>query len=81
MWYVYIAQFSGDRLYTGITTDPERRMKQHNDGLGAKSLRGKGPIVLVYLEEHTDQTEAAKREREIKNWHRSKKILLINNSI
>ncbi len=79
MWFVYIAEFSMGRLYTGITTNPDRRVFEHNvSKLGAKSLRGKGPVNLLYCEPQHDKISALKREREIKGWKRQKKILLIS---
>ena len=63
MWYVYICDRQG-RLYTGITTDLRRRMRQH----GAK---------LLYSESRRGKREAARREKEIKGWRREKKLQLI----
>ncbi len=81
-WFVYILKCKDNSLYTGITTDFKRRLIEHNtDNLrGAKSLRGKRPVQLVYSEEHKTQTEARKRESAIKNWKRKYKIDLINKS-
>ncbi|MBN1867236.1 GIY-YIG nuclease family protein [Candidatus Sumerlaeota bacterium] len=62
-WYVYICDRRG-QLYTGITTDLEKRMKSH----GAR---------LLYTEPHEDKHQAARREREIKGWRREKKRALI----
>ena len=78
-WHVYIVKCSDDSLYTGITTDIARRVNEHNtdDKLGAKSLKGKRPVSLVYTEDFANQIEAAKREREIKGWKRKYKLLLI----
>jgi predicted GIY-YIG superfamily endonuclease len=77
MWTLYIARFSKNKLYTGITVDINRRIKQHNNGIGAKSLKGKGPVELVYTEHYLTNNLAAKREREIKSWNREKKLNLI----
>jgi putative endonuclease len=78
-WYVYIARCADDSLYTGITTDLKRRIKEHNSDnkLGAKSLRFRRPVVLTYYEAFRSQTEAAKRERSIKRWTRKYKLKLI----
>lgn len=76
MWYVYIGRFWKEFLYTGITTDVARRIKQHNTGVGAKSVRGKGPVELLYFESVKDKITAAKRERELKGWTRQKKLNL-----
>jgi len=77
MWYLYIATFSGGKLYTGITNNLVRRIRQHYNGTGAKSLRGKGPIQLVYTEVQTDIISAGKREKEVKGWSHEKKVRLI----
>lgn len=76
-WYLYIVKCKDESLYTGITTNINRRVLQHNTKMGAKSLNGKLPVILVYREIHKDQTTAARREREIKGWDRSEKLKLI----
>ena len=78
-WYVYIVKCKDDSLYTGITTDLKRRLTEHNSNnlKGAKSLRGKRPVQIVYSEEYETQTEARKREVAIKNWKRKYKLKLI----
>lgn len=67
-----------DSFYTGISTDIKRRINEHNSKIGAKSLRGKIPVSLVYSERYNSQSKVAKRESEIKGWSRGKKIKLIN---
>lgn len=81
-WYVYIVKGNDGSLYTGITIDLKRRIIEHNsdDVKGAKSLRGRRPVKLVYYEKFETQIEAAKRESAIKNWKRKYKIKLINSS-
>jgi len=78
-WYLYILQCADDTLYTGITTDLVRRVKEHNcdNKLGAKSLRGKRPVRVIYREIYQNRMEAAKREKAIKNWTREGKLNLI----
>jgi len=61
-------------LYTGITTDLERRVKEHNSKKGAKALKGKLPVVLVHSEECLNRSEASKRESVIKSLPRTEKI-------
>ncbi len=80
MWYLYIARCNDETLYTGITTDVQRRELEHNTNnkKGAKSLRYKRPIKIVYTEEHTTQSEARKREADIKSWRREYKLKLVN---
>lgn len=80
-WYLYLVQGSDNSLYTGITTDIRRRVQEHNQKKGAKALKGKLPVKLVYQETFPDQISAAKREREIKGWRREKKLKLIENSL
>ena len=65
-WQVYIILCSDNSLYTGITTDVERRFAQHVTGTGAKYFRGRSPRRLVYLEEGHDRSSASRREVEIK---------------
>lgn len=78
-WFLYIVKARDESLYTGITTDITRRISQHNNGKGAKSLRGKLPVELVYNEEYKTSSEARKREEAIKNWKRKDKLKLIEN--
>lgn len=77
MWYVYIVRCSkDDTLYTGITNDLERRIKQHNEGKGARYTRGRGPIVLLKAWEFPNKSEAAKEEYRIKQLPREEKLKL-----
>ncbi len=76
-WYLYIIKCSDDTLYTGISIDVAKRIKRHNSGHGAKSIKGKLPVLLVYHEPHESHLSAARREREIKRWKRSQKLKLI----
>jgi len=76
-WQVYIILCSDDTLYTGITTDIERRMRQHADGRGAKYFRGRRPKMLLYLEGGHDRSSASKRELSIKGMRRTEKQLLV----
>ena len=64
-------------LYTGITTDVEKRISAHNAGKGAKYTRSRKPVELVYYEECTDHSAALKREIEIKALSRDEKLKLI----
>jgi len=77
MYYLYILQCKDQSLYTGITTDITRRVKEHNSGKGGKYTRSKRPVKLVYNEEYKDRSKAQVREAEIKLWNRSKKLQLI----
>ncbi|MBI3173680.1 MAG: GIY-YIG nuclease family protein [Chloroflexi bacterium] len=75
--YCYIVECSDGTFYTGWTTDPERRVKTHNAGRGAKYTRTRRPVRLVYVEEQPDRTTAMKRERAIKALSREKKMKLM----
>ena len=79
MWYLYILRCRDNSLYTGITTDVEKRLEAHRSGKGAKYTRGRGPLELVYREECGDHSEALKRELEIKALSREEKLKLIQN--
>jgi putative endonuclease len=76
-WSLYIVRCVDGSLYTGITNDLERRLEQHNLGLGAKYTRGRGPVVLAYAEACADRSEAAKREYAIKQMSPQQKLQLI----
>ena len=79
MWYLYILRCGDGTLYTGITTDVEKRLEAHRSGKGAKYTRGRGPLELVYSEECGDHSAALKRELEIKALTREEKQKLIGN--
>lgn len=79
--YCYIVKCSDDTLYTGWTTDPARREKQHNTGRGASYTRVRRPVRLVYIEEQPDRRSAMKREIEIKRMTRSAKDKLVLSQI
>ena len=63
--------------YTGWTTDPERRVKVHNAGRGAKYTKMRRPVKLIYVEELPDRGSALKRERAIKQLSRKQKEKLV----
>ncbi|MDP7247660.1 MAG: GIY-YIG nuclease family protein [Candidatus Peribacteraceae bacterium] len=77
-WYVYIAKARTGRYYTGITTDPCRRINEHNSGKGAKFAHDQGDLVLMYKSSPFKlKSDARKREIQIKGWIRAKKEKLI----
>ncbi|HEY3423814.1 MAG TPA: GIY-YIG nuclease family protein [Negativicutes bacterium] len=76
-WYVYIILCSDNSLYTGITTDPERRFRQHTDGCGAKYFRGRRPLRIVYLEAGHTRSSAGRRELQIKRMTHGDKSALV----
>ena len=77
-WQVYIILCSDDTLYTGITTDIERRVQQHAQGRGAKYFRGRRPKEILYLEGGHDRSSAGKREIFIKKLRRLEKERLVS---
>ncbi len=79
LYYVYIVRCKDDSLYTGSTRNIDKRVSEHNfSKYGAKSLRGKRPVKLVYLESFENWQDCLKREKEIKGWRKEKKEILIN---
>jgi putative endonuclease len=76
-WQVYIILCSDNSLYTGTTTNIERRFSQHKTGRGAKYFRGRQPLKLIYLESGRDRNTAVKKELKIKGMKRSEKCLLV----
>lgn len=75
--YVYILICEDNTLYTGWTTNLERRTKTHNQGKASKYTRGRLPVELVYYEEFEDKIEAQRREYAIKQLKRIEKLKLI----
>ena len=78
MHYTYILECADGTLYCGYTTDPTRREKEHNSGKGAKYTAPRRPVKIVYTEEFETKQEAMRREWEIKQLTREKKLMLIN---
>lgn len=76
-WYLYILRCGDGTLYTGITTDVEKRLGAHRSGKGAKYTRGRGPLELVYQERCAGHSEALKREFAMKQLSRQQKEALI----
>jgi len=77
-FYCYILECSDGTFYTGWTTDPSRREKQHNAGNGARYTRMRRPVRIVYVEQQADKSAALRRELAIKKMPKEKKKLLIN---
>jgi putative endonuclease len=76
-WHIYIIQCNDNKLYTGITTDLTRRIKEHNSGNGCRFTKYRTPVKLLYSEERLTRPEALKREIQIKRLPREKKLCLI----
>jgi putative endonuclease len=79
-WFVYILKCADDSFYTGIATNLERRISEHNGhgAMGAKYTRGRRPVVLVYQETVKTRSAALVRENEIKRLSRLGKKYLID---
>lgn len=77
VWYLYMLRCGDNTLYTGITTDVQRRLEAHRCGKGAKYTRGRAPLELVYTEECASHSQALKRELKIKALKREEKERLI----
>jgi len=76
-WFVYMIHCTDGSLYTGITTDVDRRYVEHELQKGAKYFRGRKPKQLVYQESVHDRSAASKREIQIKKLSRANKFQLI----
>lgn len=74
--FCYIVECTDGTYYTGWAVDPEKRLKVHNSGRGAKYTKTRLPVRLVYVEEQPDRVTAMKRERAIKKMTREKKLKL-----
>lgn len=76
-FFCYLVRCADGSFYTGWTTDPERRVKEHNAGRGARYTRAHRPVELVYVEELPDRSSALKREAQIKTYSHKRKEKLI----
>ncbi len=77
-WYVYCIRTARGSLYTGITTDTARRLKEHQCGrIGAKNLRGKGPLQMVFQQQVVDRSSAGILEARIKKFSKKQKEMLV----
>ena len=78
-WYVYIVRCGDGSLYTGITTDVDRRIAEHNhsNSAGARYTRARRPVVLVYQEILASRAAAARREALIKRMSSRRKYAII----
>jgi putative endonuclease len=77
MYYVYILECKDGSLYTGITTDVERRFKEHQEGVGSHYTKARKAKKIVYTEEVANRSLASKREVAIKKMSREQKKQLI----
>lgn len=80
MYHVYILQCGDKTLYTGITTDVARRLKEHQEGVGSNYTRARGAMRMVYSESHPDRSAASRREAQIKKLSRTNKLALIQST-
>lgn len=84
-WFLYIIRCGDGSLYTGITTNVERRLREHADadgrGLGAKFLRGRQPLRLVYQISLKNRSEASQLEYTVKQSSKSDKESLVRNEL
>ena len=76
-WYLYMVRCRDGSLYTGIATDVDNRLADHRANKGAKYLRGKGPLKLVFKKRIGEKGRALKIEQQVKNLPRHKKESLI----
>jgi putative endonuclease len=77
MWYIYIVECIDGTLYTGITTDINRRLLEHNSGKGAKYTKARRPIKLRAIFEAKNRSAASKEEYRIKQLSKAEKLKLL----
>jgi len=80
-WYLYLIRSQDNRLYTGITTDVSRRFAQHQTGKGAKALRGRGTLLLVFSQLIGNRSQALRIEYKIKQLSKTQKERLVSQEI
>ncbi len=76
-YYTYMVHCSDGTFYTGWTVDPERRVRAHNAGWGARYTKTRRPVRLVFLEKHLSRAEAMRRELAIKRMTHAAKLRLV----
>ncbi len=80
-WYLYVVQCSDGTLYTGVTTDIDRRINEHNtSSRGAKYTKARRPVKLVYKRRYANRSEAQSAEYQFKKLLRGQKLEIIKNS-
>jgi len=77
VWSVYLIRAAGGVIYTGIATDVDRRVGEHRAGRGAKYLRGRAPMTVVYRRRLGDRSLALRLERRLKRMNKSEKEALV----
>ncbi|MEX0606201.1 MAG: GIY-YIG nuclease family protein [Marinobacter sp.] len=82
-WSLYLVRTRQGTLYTGITTDVERRFAEHQDGRpkGARSLHGRGPLILAFSTPVGNRSQASRLEWRVKRWPRQKKEDLVSGKV
>lgn len=75
-YYLYMVQCADGTYYTGATNNLKARIKLHNAGRGAKYVRGRGPVALVYTKRYRNHREAVQAEARLKKLARSEKEVL-----
>lgn len=79
-WFIYLIRCKSGQLYTGITTDVQRRLAEHQSSKGAKYLRGRGPLQLVFQQKVGSRSDALKMEAAIKKLPKPAKEEFIRSS-
>ena len=77
MWYLYLVRCKDGSLYTGISTDVQRRLADHGHNRGARRLRGRGPLQLVYSQPMGDRGAALRMEHRVKKLSKAEKERLV----
>lgn len=79
-FFCYILECADGTFYTGWTTDPDRRLRQHAAGRGARYTRAHRPLRMVFVEAQPNRGDAMRREHALKRLTRARKLTLIANS-
>lgn len=77
LWHVYVVRTRDGSLYTGVTTDVARRLTEHRDGAGARYLRGRGPLEIVYRRKVGERGLALRVEWRLKQKSRADKQAIV----
>jgi putative endonuclease len=81
VWFLYLVRCRDGSLYTGISTDVQRRLRDHRDNRGARRLRGRGPLELVFSRAVGDRRLAQRIEYRVKRLSREQKERLVRGEV
>lgn len=81
MAFIYIVECADRSLYVGSTRNLERRLEEHQFGVGAECTKRRLPVRLLYFEDFERMDEAYYREKQVRNWGRAKRLAVVKGEL